>query len=105
MIKLRTRAPPRGNVLVNPRLGVLLIASNLPALAAGKTYQMWVIPKGGAPRPAGLFQSTAQGTALHMLSGPVDPAAVSAVAVSVEPESGSAGPTTTPIIMAAVAGP
>jgi hypothetical protein len=97
-------APPRGNVLVNPRLGVLLIASNLPALGAGKTYQMWVIPKGGAPRPAGLFQSTAQGTALHMLAGPVDPASVGAVAVSVEPEAGSSAPTTTPIIVAAVAG-
>jgi len=97
-------APPRGNVLVNPPLGVLLIASNLPALGAGKTYQMWVIPKGGAPRPAGLFQSTAQGTAVHMLSGPVDLAGVGAVAVSVEPEAGSAAPTTTPIIVAAVAG-
>jgi len=97
-------APPRGNVFVNGRLGVLLVASNLPALAAGKTYQMWVIPKGGAPRPAGLFQSTVQGTAVHILAGPVDPATLGAVAVSVEPDTGSSGPTTTPIIMAPVAG-
>ena len=39
--------PPRGNFFLNPRMGVLLIASNLPALPAGKTYEMWVIPKGG----------------------------------------------------------
>jgi anti-sigma-K factor RskA len=95
--------PPRGNVFVNPR-GVLLIASNLPALPAGKTYEMWVIPKGGTPKPAGLFQSDAGGTAFHIQQQPVDPATTGAIAVSVEPESGSAQPTTTPIIVAPVAG-
>jgi anti-sigma-K factor RskA len=96
-------APPHGNVFVHPRLGVLLIASNLPAAQAGKTYEMWVIPKGGAPRPAGLFQSDG-GTAMHILSGPVDMATLGAVAVTLEPESGSAAPTSTPIIVAPVAG-
>lgn len=84
-------APPRGNFFLNPRLGVLLMASNLPALPAGKTYEMWVIPKGGAPRPAGLFQSGPQGTAMHILPGTVDPNVT--LAVTVEPESGSAAPT------------
>jgi hypothetical protein len=93
-------APPRGNVFVNPRSGVLLMASNLPPLTAGKTYEMWVIPKSGAPRPAGLFQSTEAGTAFHILSGPVDVATLGAVAVTVEPESGSPAPTSTPIIAA-----
>jgi len=94
--------PPRGNVFVNGRLGVLLIAGNLPQLAPGRTYEMWVIPKGGAPRPAGLFQSAANGSAMHLLSGPVDVASVGAIAVSVEPETGSQAPTTTPIIVAAL---
>jgi anti-sigma-K factor RskA len=52
---------------------------------------MWVIPKGGTPRPAGLFQSGPQGTALHILPGTVDPNVT--VAVTVEPESGSPAPT------------
>ena len=90
--------PPRGNVFVNDRLGVLLIAGSLPPLAIGKTYEMWVIPKGGVPRPAGLFQST-DGSALHLLAGPVDVASLGAVAVSVEPEAGSPAPSTTPIIV------
>jgi anti-sigma-K factor RskA len=94
--------PPRGNVFVNGRLGVLLIAGNLPQLAPGRTYEMWVIPKGGTPRPAGLFQSAANGSAVHLLSGPVDVASIGAVAVSVEPETGSQAPTTTPIIVAAL---
>ncbi len=95
--------PPHGNVFLHPKLGVLLIASNLPPAQPGKTYQMWVIPKGGSPRPAGLFQAEG-GTALHILSGPLDLSTIGAVAVSVEPESGSQAPTTTPIIVAAVTG-
>lgn len=95
--------PPRGNVFVNPRRGVMLIAANLPALQAGRIYQMWLIPKSGAPRPAGLFRSDPGGAAVHLLSGPLDLAQTGAVAVSVEPEAGSAAPTTTPIIVAPVA--
>jgi anti-sigma-K factor RskA len=86
--------PPRGNVLVNSRLGVLLIASNLPMLQPGKIFEMWVIPKGGTPRPAGIFPADTQGSAVHMLSGPIDPQMLGAVAVSIEPEAGSQSPTT-----------
>jgi anti-sigma-K factor RskA len=85
-------SPPRGNIFVHSRLGVLLIASNLPPLPAGRTYEMWVIPtKTSAPRPAGLFLSDAQGSAINLLPVPLD--ALYAVAVSVEPESGSPAPT------------
>jgi anti-sigma-K factor RskA len=85
-------SPPRGNIFVHSRLGVLLIASNLPPLPAGRTYEMWVIPtKTSAPRPAGLFLSDAQGSAMNLLPVPLD--SLYAVAVSVEPESGSPAPT------------
>jgi hypothetical protein len=97
--------PPRGNVFVHAKLGVLLIASNLPPAQAGKTYEMWVIPKGGSPRPAGLFQSEGGGTAMHILSGPLDVGTLGAVAVTLEPEAGSAAPTSPVIILAPLAGP
>jgi anti-sigma-K factor RskA len=97
-------SPPHGNVFVHSKLGVLLIAANLPAAQSGKIYEMWVIPKGGAPRPAGLFQSQG-GTAMHILSGPLDVATLGAVAVTLEPEAGSSAPTSTPIIVAPVVGP
>jgi len=96
--------PPRGNIFVNRQLGVMFIASNLPPLPAGRIYEMWVIPKGGAPRPAGLFQSDAQGAALHILSGPIDTQMLAAVAISVEPAAGSPAPSTTPIIVAPTPG-
>jgi Anti-sigma-K factor rskA len=89
-----------GTVFVNPKLGVLLIAGNLPPLASGRIYEMWLIPKGGAPRPAGLFDARPDGSALHMLPGPLDVASLGAVAVSVEPRNGSPAPTTTLIILA-----
>jgi hypothetical protein len=97
------QAPPRGYVFVHPQLGVMLIASNLPAAGAGKTYEMWVLPKVGAPRPAGLFQSDGM-RGLHILAGPLDMDALDAIAVTLEPEAGSAAPTTKPIIVAPVGG-
>jgi hypothetical protein len=94
---------PRGNVFVNSRSGVLMIATNLPALPAGRIFEMWLLPKGGAPRPAGLFTAAPSGDAFHILSGPVDIASLNAVAVTIEPETGSPGPTTQPIIAVPVA--
>lgn len=83
--------PPRGNVFLNPRLGILLIASNLPALPSGKTFEMWVIAsKTSAPRPAGLFKENGQGSGMNILPGAVNP--LYAVAVSIEPEAGAPSP-------------
>lgn len=94
---------PRGNVFVNPRSGVLIIAANLPQLSAGRIFEMWLIPKGGAPRPGGLFTAAASGDAFHILGGPVDVSTLAAVAVTVEPEAGSSAPTSAPIIAVPVA--
>ena len=94
--------PPRGRVFLDPSRGVLLLASNLPPAPAGKTYEMWVIPKGGKPVPAGLFQSAQDGTALYVLPGAVNVAGTAAVAVTLEPAAGVPQPTSTPIIAAAL---
>jgi len=102
--KAVTFAPgPRGRVFVNPSRGVLLIASNLPRTAQGRTYELWVIPKSGAPKPAGLFNSDTTGNAVFLSPGAVDLASTGAVAVSVEPEAGSPQPTTTPVLVVPVA--
>lgn len=96
--------PPRGNVYFHPRLGVLLIAANLPPLNPTQTYEMWILPKGGgAPQPAGLFQSTASGSAIHTLPQAVSLAEIAGVAVTVEPAAGSQIPTM-PLVFAAQIG-
>ena len=95
------QGPPKGRVYLNPRQGVLLIASNLAPAASGKVYEMWVIPKGGKPVPAGLFQSSSDGTAIHIQRGPVEVASTAAVAVTLEDEAGASAPTSQPLIVAA----
>jgi anti-sigma-K factor RskA len=90
---------PRGTYFVNPRSGVMLIASNLPIPAAGRVYEMWLIPKGQAPRAAGLFRPEANGSVVHLQAGPVDLSSVQAFAITEEPEAGSIAPTTTPFLV------
>lgn len=90
-------APPHGNVFVNGHSGVLLIASNLPKLSKGWMFEMWLIPKTGKPHPAGMFQPMPGGTGFNMMSGPVDVSSIGAIAVTMEPEAGSAAPTTQPV--------
>ena len=94
--------PPQGKVFLNPKSGVLLLAANLPPAPAGKTYEMWVIPAGGKPIPAGLFQTEANGSGVHLFKGPVDVGSTGAVAVTLEAAEGAPQPTSTPIIVAPV---
>jgi anti-sigma-K factor RskA len=61
---------------------------------------MWLVPKAGSPIPAGLFQTSAAGQALHINQRTVDLSQIAAIAVSNEPQAGSAAPTTTPFIIA-----
>jgi Anti-sigma-K factor rskA len=95
-------AGPKGKVFVNPSSGVVLMATNLPPAPAGKAYEMWLIPKGKNPAPAGMFQSQTDGSATHVQTGPVDIASLGAVAVTLEDAAGAAQPTTTPLIVAAI---
>jgi len=90
---------PKGKVFVNPQRGILLIASNLPPAPDGKIYEAWVIPKGGKPIPAGLFQSDSSGAATHVHPGPVA-ADANIIAVTLEPAQGSDQPTSTPLLAA-----
>ena len=91
---------PQGKVFLNPKSGVLLLASNLPPAPAGKIYEMWVIPATGNPVPAGLFQTESNGSGVHLFKGPVDVASTGAVAVTLEAAEGAPQPTSTPIIVA-----
>ena len=92
-----TEKPSKGRIFVSPGKGVVFIGANLPRIDPGKTFELWVIPAKGNPIPAGLFRSQPDATAVFVRPGPVENAA--AVAVTVEPEGGSAQPTTTPFIV------
>ena len=70
----------------------VLVGHDVPAAGAGKTYQMWLQQPGKPMVSAGLMPDAEQPT---VLTG--DAATADAAAVSVEPETGSAHPTTKPI--------
>lgn len=87
----------RGRVFVSPERGVVFVATNLPPLNPGKTFELWLIPPAGKPVPAGTFRSESN-SVVYVRPGPADQAG--AVAVTVEPDGGSPQPTTTPFIAA-----
>jgi anti-sigma-K factor RskA len=67
---------------------LIFLASNLPPLPPEKIYELWLIPKSGAPIAAGLFKPDSQGRATVV--NPPLPAGVEAktFAVTLEAESG-----------------
>jgi anti-sigma-K factor RskA len=69
---------------------VVLIVRRLDPLAAGRTYQAWLITDQG-PVSAGLFGVTDTGWGMTWLDVPFSPG--SAIGVSVEPQGGSQQPT------------
>ncbi len=71
------------------------VADGLGAVEAGRAYELWLIDDEG-PSPAGLFDAT-DGVAAHSFTG--DMTGVAAMAVTVEPASGSPQPTTDPIVV------
>lgn len=94
-------APPQPQgkaIYVRDRSSLVFIASNMPAPPAQKAYELWLIPKEGAPIPAGVFKPDAHGSAAVV--NPPLPAGVEAkaFAITVEPEAGSLAPTM-PIVM------
>ncbi|MFJ3174303.1 anti-sigma factor domain-containing protein [Streptomyces roseus] len=70
----------------------IFTASNLPAPAAGKTYQLW-LSHDGTMRPAGLIDH--DGTVV--LTG--TPAGAAAVGLTLEPAGGSPEPSTNPLLL------
>ncbi len=78
-------------------LGLALAARDLPAPASGRTYQLWVVPKDGAPISAGTFHPAASGELLLVSASPAEMARAAALAISDEPFGGSPQPTTQPL--------
>lgn len=72
--------------------GLVLTATRLPDLPAGRTYQLWVLTS-GAPVSAGIFRPDASGGTSMVFDTPVSLPTPAGMAVSVEPEGGVASPT------------
>jgi anti-sigma-K factor RskA len=102
LVGSKTPPQPQGKAIYVRRSGTLVfLANNMPALPPQKAYELWLIPTAGAPIPAGVFKPGASGNATVI--NPPLPAGIEAktFAITVEPEAGSAVPTSQPIMVAA----
>jgi len=77
---------------------LVFVASHLEPLEPGKTYELWLVPKTGAPVPAGTFKPDAHGAASLMRQDMAVDVPAGGFAVTIEPEGGSQTPTL-PIVM------
>jgi anti-sigma-K factor RskA len=96
----KTPPQPQGKAIYVRGTGTLVfLANNMPKLPAQKIYELWLIPASGAPIPAGIFRPDAHGTAT-VVRPPLPPGVeAKTFAITVEPESGSAAPTSQPIMV------
>ncbi len=95
---------PSGTAIFSPtRRRMMLMASNLPAVPAGKAYELWIIPAGGTPIAAGVFKPDEHGNAVMMDHPMPEGVAAKAFAITVENEAGSDKPTS-PIVLLGTAG-
>jgi anti-sigma-K factor RskA len=76
-----------------------MYARHLPQLAAGRTYELWLITKAGKKIPAGTFQPSPVGTAHVETTFDLGHAPLAVVAVTEEPAGGVESPTG-PIVIA-----
>lgn len=86
-----------GVLAVDPTGQGVLVVDRLPRAPSGKTYEAWVIPPGGDPKPAGLFRGGDRTTVVHLQrSVPRG----SMIAATVERAGGVDAPTQTPVLRA-----
>ena len=91
---------PTGRMFWNQSVNAwTFVAHNLPAPAAGRTYQLWLVTA-KQKISAGTFVPGANGEAMMQATYALSKDALAAVAVTDEPEAGSPQPTTTPVLVA-----
>jgi anti-sigma-K factor RskA len=102
LVEAKSPPQPQGKAIyVRDRGSLIFLASNFKALPAEKAYELWLIPVNGAPIPAGVFVPDAHGSATVI--NPPLPAGVEAkaFAITVEPQAGSAAPTSAVVMLGA----
>ena len=106
VVKVDLRGPatpgpaPAGRAFWSASRGVLFTANGLPALPANQVYQLWIVPRAGAPISAGLLQLDTPGGVLMTAAGTSEQPA--AFAVTVEPAGGVPAPTGARVLLGAL---
>jgi anti-sigma-K factor RskA len=89
------KPPPEARLAYNAEKGSLVfLATSMAAIAADKTYELWLIPANGhGPIPAGTFRPDAQGYASVILPELPKGVVAAQFGVTLEKEGGSTTPT------------
>jgi anti-sigma-K factor RskA len=80
----------------------LLYVSDLPAVSQDRAYQLWFVPKAGAPVSAGVFNTSADGSATIDIALPASLGELKAAAVTTEPAGGLPQPTGSFVLLGAL---
>ena len=92
-IALKGAEAATGYAVVVPKSKLIFVASHLPTLAAGKRYQLWVTGKQRTEATsAAMFEPKEDGREFLQIEDATLASDVSTVAVTEEPEGGSAEP-------------
>ncbi len=96
----RVAAQPQGRAIYVPsRSSLIFLANNMPALPARRAYELWLIPTNGSPIPVGVFKPDAYGN-VTVVNPPLPQGVeAKAFAITVESETGSRAPTSTPVML------
>lgn len=102
LVAAKSVPQPQGKVFYLPgKSRLVFLASNMAQLPPDRVYELWLIPVNGAPIPAGLFKADAHGSG-SILNPPLQAGLeAKAFAITVEPEGGSAAPTSQIIMLGA----
>ena len=79
------------------------VAYNLPTPAPGHTYQLWLVTRDQKKISAGIFEPSANGSAIVRATYALAADSLAAIAVTTEPAGGSVQATTAPFLVGAAA--
>jgi hypothetical protein len=95
-----TAAEASGRAFFSKTKGLLFSALKLPPLSDGSIYQLWFVTRSG-PASAGLARPSADGSVTAAYDPTTDAPDATGFAASVEPEDGSAKPTSAFVLTSA----
>jgi anti-sigma-K factor RskA len=80
----------------------LIYVSELPQVSKDRTYQLWFVPKNGAPRSASVFNTNPDGSAMFEIPVPANIGELKAAAVTTEPAGGLPQPSGSFVLLGAL---
>ncbi len=88
---------PEVHAYWHPQMGLVLTGQKVPAPAADRTFQLWLVPKKGTPISAGIFRPDASGEVFLVSIPKATLAEAAALAITDEPSGGSTTPSLPPV--------